>query len=364
LSQTFGDTKTSQNAIYYLDKGSASGLTVRYDTDRWFQLDSVKTGGVAVAYETLSGGTDGRDYYQTTVGINASNNFTIVAKAKVIDKLAEYGLGADNRYTDAVVSWLTGGQTRKGPFAGTDEEIRLADFYSLGGDFITNMTLTAMYWLDMDPTVGGLRLCGGMSSAPSEHIMQYEDDIWGYMINSNGTAEAVHQYLETFAETFALTNVRMNVKLWITNSVTGGSAWAPYMLRGVTPGTTSLDNGFSLKSWSQQTNVTFKIMGLLANGQTSFTNRRAWVPLRWFVFTGTGKGAATVSTSFDENFESKIELVDPYSNQSPGWAAWGSWFKTKGGKGSGNSDIFYYWSLDDKTKPIGFETLNKDNYYD
>ena len=358
LSQTIGGVTTNINQIFYLDKGSTSGLTIRYDTDRWFQLDTVKTGNVEVAYTTVPSG-EGKDYYQTTVGLNATDSFTIIAKAKVIDKLVDFGLGDDNRYTDAVVDWLSSGRTRKGAFADTTgEDIKLADYYSLGGDFITNLTLTAMYWLDMDPTVGGLRLCGGMSSAPSEHIMEYEYAD-GYMIDAGGTSEVVYDY-----GTVALTNLRMNVKLWITNSVSGGEAWAPYMLRGVTPGTTSLDKGFSLRSWSQQTNVTFKITGLLANGLNKYTNKRSWVPLRWFVFAGTGTGAATVSTSFDANYESKIEIIDPYSEMSPGWTAWGSWFDQHGGRGSGNSNIYYYWSLDDNTKPIGFETLYKENYYE
>jgi len=352
LTQTAGDVVDSpRNEIQYLVKGSELGLTIRYKAAPWFKLESVTTNMVGSAVSTeipFTTISEAERLYETVVGIGASNNFSVVAKPNVQDKLRELGLGDDNRYTDAVVDWLSGGRTLKGEFANDDGEIRLAEYRGLNGSFITNLTLTSMYWLDMDPTAGGLALYGGMSSAPTPRTYEYFD---GYMIDETGAEVANYS---------SFTNLRMNVKMWITNE-NDNTAWAPYTLRGVRPGETTVGSKFSLKQWAADTNVTFKITGLLGNGLVSSSDRNAWVPLRWFVFRCDDD---FVSTSFDENFETKIEIDDPYTPASPGYAAWRRWFELHGGKFGQGCNLFYFWSLDDVTKPIGFEMLEKENYYE
>ncbi len=341
LRQTVGDTVDSAaNQVVYLNKGSTTGLSIQYTTDPWYVLDSVRTGAVAHAFATNSAVS-----YTAVVGINASNSFTVVGAAAVEPRLQNYGLGGDNAYTEAVVDWLGGGTTLRGPFKNPDSaDLYLAEFRSFGGETITNLTLTQMYWLDMDPTDNlltdpdrsALALYGGMSKAPSE-------------TPRNFVTEAVSE-TETVTRA-TMTNLTMAVKMWITNE-NDNAAWAPYTLRGLTPGQTSADADLNLGNW---TSVTFKITGLLFNGNTSFSNRTNWGALRWFVFD---------ADSFDENYESVIEIKDPYSTASPGWTYWGTWFRDHGGKGSPNSNIYYFWSLDEKRLPIGVELLKKENRYE
>jgi hypothetical protein len=342
LRQSVGDAVDSADSqIVYLNKGSTTGLTITYTTDPWYVLAAVTTGSVAHAFATNSPVS-----YTAVVGVNASNNFTVVGSAEVEPRLAGYGLGADNPYTEAVVDWLGGGRTLKGAFANpSSQDLFLAEYRKFDGTVLTNLTLTQMYWLDMDPTASlasdpaksALALYGGMSKAPSVTPRAF-------------VTEAI---TDTETETRAtMTNMTMAIKMWITNENVSAAAWAPYTLRSLTPGRTSSDADRDLNSW---TSVTFKITGLLNNGKTDFMNRKNWGALRWFVFD---------DNSFDANYESVIEIKDPYSPSQIGWTYWGSWFREHGGRGSPTSNIFYFWSLDENLQPIGVELLKKENKYE
>ena len=193
-----------------------------------------------------------------------------------------------------------------------------------------------MYWLDMDPTLAlaadptknALALKAGVSVAPTTVVKGI--DRYGYEVDY-GDAN------------FAMTNMRFGVKMMITNRNTN-VAWAPDVLRGYTPGETSWSYG---GNWN---GATFQVTGFLANGLKSFSNDDDWLPLRFFVF---------VPGSFDSNFETQIELRDPYSEHSPGatygWKAWVDAY--------GYAPIFYRWTLRDRGSLIGTETLNPTNYY-
>ena len=244
----------------------------------------------------------------------------------------KYELGLDNKYRNAILKWLEGGKDSYGrawanPYS---DEILLAEFRSLHGSVITNMTLTQMYWLDMDPTVGNLAFVAGMASAPLPEIKD------GY----TGAA--------------SVTNLKMGVKMYITNTTDDVSspyfakpAYAPYTLRGLEPGSLSKD----LSSNVAWTSVTFKVTGILANGLTSESNENNWVPLRWFVFG---------ENSFDSNFVSKIEVKDPLGTDSPGYGAgWSEWVEKNGA-----TPIFFKWAIDSRLKPFTVELLKEENYYD
>ena len=331
IRQRIGDAGDFTNAsrILYMKKGSVRGTNITYEVDNWYELRDVTTNGVASAVTTNSTPRQ----YSVTVGRGASNNVTVVATAQVAAKLRDLGLGADNPYSPAVVDWLEKGSDVYGnpwPNAGSGE-INLAEFHSLNGSYITNLTLTTMYWLDMDPTTNGLRLVGGMAEAPVEHL------------DTSGGAGNV------------LTNLRMGVKLYMTNTQTAAS-WSPYVLRGLDPGSHSLnyatDPAWINKNW---TSATFKVTGFLNNGYSSISNYTCWVPLRWFVF---GKD------SFDADHVSRIEVKDPFSTSSPaspsgnsGWAGWAT-------ENPDNKQAFYFWSLDTRIMPVTVEFLKQTNYYD
>ncbi len=328
IRQRIGDAGDFTNAsrILYMKKGSVRGTNITYEVDNWYELRDVTTNGVASAVTTNSTPRQ----YSVTVGRGASNNVTVVATAQVDGRLRDLGLGVGNPYTPAIIDWLEKGTDVKGnpwPNAGSGE-INLAEFHSLNGSFVTNLTLTTMYWLDMDPTTNGLWFVGGMAepAKPIEHP-----------ITSGGGN--------------VLTNLRMGVKLYMTNTQTAAS-WSPYVLRGLVPGSHSLnyatDPAWINKNW---TSATFKVTGFLNNGHSSISNYTCWVPLRWFVF-----GA----DSFDSNHVSRIEVMDPFSPSSPtsyGGDSWANWPKDK-------NPAFYFWSLDTRIKPVAVEPLKQTNYYD
>ena len=328
IYQTLGDVvATNRNQILVIQKGSERGTNITYTVDPWYELGSVTTNGRAAVATKLAAPRT----YQVNVGAGASNNVTVVAGAKVRSDLEkDYGLTVDNKYRDAILKWLEEGKTAKGPWKNYGlEEICPVEFRSLYGTVVTNLTLTQIYWLDIDPTISNQAFVAGMASAPLPAI---RDGYYG--------SEAV-------------TNVKMSIKMFVTNTAenaeayfNGKTAYAPYTLRGLEPGSLSKDLAGNV-AW---TSVTFKVAGLLANGLTSEMNEKNWVPLRWFVFD---------DNSFDSDFITKVEVKDPLGTESPGYGAgWSDWVEEHGA-----TPIFFKWAIDTKLKPFTVELLKKENYY-
>jgi hypothetical protein len=208
----------------------------------------------------------------------------------------------------------------------------LADFADIRGNVITNLTLTEMYWLDIDPTWndGDIVYKAGVKIAPSPRVRL----LGGF--SDSMTAE----------NTPAMTNVVMSFFMQITNTA-NSAAWAPYVLQGVDFANNSWAYTNATANWAW-TNATFKVTGILANKRPGATWGRDWVPLRWFVFT---------PDSFDENFMSKIELHDPYSTDSPGWAAgWKDWVDRNGW-----APVFFSWDISERGWMTETEILKKEN---
>ena len=334
IYQTVGDAvNTNGSMVIVIPKGSQKGTNITYTVDRWYELNGVTTNGVAASWTETAPGR-----YTANVGAGASNNVTVVASAKLDDRLvSDYGLTPDNKYRDAVIDWLEKGESLKfGEWANPDsDDIKLAEYQSLSGNIVTNLTLTQMYWLDIDPTAGDFVFRGGMSAPPQPILKSVGVDGVDYVSDAP--------------------NFRMGVKLYITNKTDiaenkyYGKAWAPYVLRGLKPGESSLD--YSLSSPRQWTNVTFKITGLLNNGKTSLSNRDNWIPLRWFVFK---------PDSFNEDFVTTIEVKDPFGTESPGYSAgWYDWVMK-----NGPVPVFFSWSLDTRLRQFPVEDLKKENLYE
>ncbi len=323
-----------------MKRGNEGGTNIVYTIDPWYELGTVSEteSGVGPRIPTVTKLAAPRTWV-VNVGKGASNNVTVVASAAVESKLREdYGLDADNAYTPAVIDWLTNGQTLRGAFKNAAEgEIHLADYVALNNSIVTNLTLTQMYWLDIDPTVSNQMFKAGICkpSVPDlpKPVPGYEGDV-------------------------SLTNVKMSVFMMISNR-TDGTAWSPYALRGLQPGSSSWDY---TGNW---TSVTFKVTGILANGLTSEGNPKAWIPLRWFVFRGKPNYEESFWQPEDEAadsahaaFTADIEITDPHSTASPGYSAgWYDWEKEHG-----YTPIFHSWNIDTRLVPVGVEVLEKQNY--
>lgn len=343
IRQTVGDAvNTNGNVILVIPKGSERGTNITYTVDRWYDLAKVTTNGVAASATPAGPRT-----FTTTVGVGASNNVTVVASAKLDDRLVnEYGLGPDNKYRDAVVDWLEKGESLKfGEWANPDsEDIKLAEYQSLSGNFVTNLTLTQMYWLDIDPTAGDFVFRGGMARSPTP------------VMRSSGLGG--EDYVGSGNSVDGDPNFKMSVKLYITNktenvdSMYYNMAWAPYVLRGRGKGENSLNYSYSSERW---TNVTFKITGYLNNGYNKPGNKENWIPLRWFVFT---------ENSFDEDFVTNVEIKDPFGTDTPGYSAgWYDWHRDPDPE-KRDDGLFFSWSLDTRLEQFPVEPLKKENFYE
>ena len=329
IYQTVGDhTATNGNVILVIQKGLIGGTNITYTVDPWYALGDVTANGRAMPATEA-----GKRTWTVNVADNASNNVTVVAAARVSDELLALGLTDDNRYRPAVMDWLSKHVDAYGnPWADPDaDQVKLADYMSMSGHIVTNMTLTEMYWLDMDPTVGNLAFQAGMVEPPGPAIV------------------------EGYAGSASVTNVKMGVFMMITNRATA-EAWSPYVLRGLEPGVTSWD--YALEGEWGWTSVTFKVTGLLANGYTSESNRRNWIPLRWFVFHPDS--FYQPGDTAGRPFTTRIEVKDPFGTETPGYSAgWYDWVREHG-----YTPVFFSWSLDERLKPFDVEVLKKQNYYE
>lgn len=335
IVQTVGDVvETNASVTVFITRGSIGGTNITYRVDPWYELGSVTQNGKPTSF---SPSASPKRTYVVNVGAGASNNVTVIAKAQPQASLIDQGLTPDNPYTPAVMDWLVRHKNADGgDWADQDaDEVKPAKFLSLSGNVVTNLTLTEMYWLDMDPTVGDLALKAGMVKPSAPRIVE------GYM----GTS--------------ADTNVVMSVYMMITNltedTTSDWYGWAkpPYILRGLAPGETSWQYDNSSWGW---TSVTFKVTGILANGHMSESIASDWIPLRWFVFHKDSfipRGQPGEGTC-------EIEVRDPYSKRSPGYAAgWYSWKKKYG-----QAPVFFSWALDRRLQLISVEVLKQENLYD
>ena len=325
LTQTFGNTNdTTELVMAVVPKGFATNIT--YNVENWYELDTVNVNGTDLPLTGPRTGT----VVVTLGGPAASNNMNVVASARVDSSLSEnWGLTPENRYTAAVVDWLNKGRTLRGPFEHPEGPLSAAEFHALSGAVVTNLSLTEMYWLDIDPTESNWWFVAGMIKPPVPVAVKptYEDD---------GLSDG---------------NVRMGVYLCLTNTASGAS-FAPYILRGAGEGSLSSDYiDRTVRDWD---GPTFSIMGRLYNtalstqwGEDYFD----WLGQRWFVF---GPGSFNPKGSAEE-FQSSIEVIDPYSSGAPGFMyRWDEW--------KGKSNVYFRWSLGDEQSVWTVETLCPTNW--
>ena len=322
IVQSLGNeyVKTNGNVILVVPKGLAGGTNITYTVDKWYELDSVTTNDVAASPASPSPGT-----YVINVANNCSNNVNVVAAAKVSDYITNLGVTEENRYSRAVLDWLKNGVDAYGnPWQNRDAtEVSLADYLDSTGKVVTNLTLTQMYWLDMDPTVGNLALKAHFARCPQEKIVTYP----------SGQTE---------------TNVNVAVYMAITNRVTG-DAWTPYVLRGLEPGSKSWE--ITESDSAAWTSVTFKVTGIMPNGKVDMSFMSDdWIPLRWFVFQPDSFRPLNDSEYPGISF---IDVTDPHSISSPGYAA--GWYIYP------EMSPWFKWAIDDRLKPYTVQSLRKDN---
>ena len=327
LSQKIGGEFVKQNEIIILRKGSGEGTNLVYKTDNWYEMGSVKVDGAAVQFATV--GSEPRTY-SVNVGAGSSNDVITVDAEAVMEKRleTEYGLTRDNRYTKAVLDWLSKGTDVYGnAWANADAgKIKLAEYWPWVGDEDKRQTLplTAMYWLDIDPTAGD----------------------WVFRAGTTKITGPVYP-------SASVTNIRLSVSMMITNKNTS-AAHAPYTLRGLEPGSSShtYDPVTSDYGW---TSVTFKVTGTMLKNFSDTAPRENRVPLRWFVFGEYSFGGA-------DGFTTTIDVRDPWASDSPATGyGYQEWLRQNAGKPL--PVIGYAWDIDERLKPVSVDKLKADSTF-
>ena len=315
MVQKIGDGAATADELTLMIRKGGEGTNITYTVADWWETAFVTTNGNMMV-ETLGK----RGTYTVTVGAGMSNDLTVVAAAQPMSELREkYGLTAENPYTPAVMDWLEKGENYWGEKFQHPGEIYLADFRTaVRYAFVTNLDLTTMYWLDIDPTVSNWVLRAGVT---------------GYEVLSR-----------TSPSGRPLTHQRLKMHMEITNELSH-VAYAPYVLRGLTPGLTSA--AYTGK-WTSET---YKVTADLQNGVAT---RERWLPVQWFVFIPDAS-KANRSGSFDENYESLIDIWDP---KDPSRAIY-----TRGWDAYPDASIWFRWAIDDRGAPIGVGPLKPDSTY-
>ena len=307
---------TTDRLILVVPKNSDVGTNIIYTIADYYEIAGVTTNGVAI------GGVEGRrNTYNLNVGQNVPDATAITLNAWVRpwSELTDpdgYNLTEDNRYTDAVLDWLEKGTLLGGtPFANPGT-IAPAKFIEYPSGTPTDLSLTDMYCLDIDPTAGNLFLVAGIANIDTttktpNTVLDF------YMAISNGTTSAT---------------------------------WAPTVLRGATPGSHT-QNLADIQDWND---VTLQIEAVQQNkyykedgeGEYDPTSRSTWIPVRWFILNGT---------SFDAFKHTQIEIKDQHQAGTPGYyEGWGNY----------PADGFNYrWSLKDIDRPKAPDMLMPNNSY-
>ena len=325
ILQTLADETNTASEVTLMIKKGGAGTNITYTVADWWETAFVTTNGQMIAEATGKRGT-----YTVNVGAGQSNDVTVVAMAQPMTDLREkYGLTEDNPYTPAVMDWLEGKKNFFGEEFEHPGEIHLAEFRTpVNGLYITNLDLTAMYWLDIDPTVSNTWLKGGIV---------------------NSRHGGIHPIILDDPPP-AVTNFRMGVHMEITNLLSG-VAYAPYVLRGLAPGQTSADYE---GNWDS---VTFKITGDIQISDPAYAGRERWIPLRWFVFKPKPGATSRVgaSASFGDDFRSTVDVWDPKDESAA--------IYTQGWSAFPDAPVFYRWALDGRNAPVEIEALRPESTY-
>jgi hypothetical protein len=308
VRQTIGDDTARE---IYAGVNPGDSTNILYTIDPWYSIGAMTVNGVTNAPATGVTGT-------YTLNLDDITETTTVVVSEGVDpQLLAAGLDPGDPYTPAVLNWLTS-RYYDGELANPEGPISLGHHKGLlASDIVYEMPLKMMYWLDLDPTEPGWWLRHGFVGETGEKI--YRKRVW------NATA------------TEHLTNRLVTVRMYLSNDVSQ-IVYGPYRLQG-------LGNEQSDSFDGNWTNVTFKLKMKLDNG---LARNAGFLPFRRFT---------PQAGSFDDRFESRIEVLDPFSPSSDGYSY--------GWHGSACNLISFRFELDESLEtgaPI--EPLKADSTYD
>ena len=308
IKQAIGDD-TAQDTFVIVNSGESTNVT--YTIDPWYSIGALSVNGVTNS--ALTGITG-----SYVLNLNNITETTVVVVSDSIDPmLLDAGLDPADPYTPAVLNWLTR-RYYDGELMNPDGPISLGHHKGLEAeDAVYEMPLKVMYWLDLDPTESGWWLRHGFTGIEGEAIHRKRK--W----NDNYTEH--------------LTNRQVTVKMYLSNDVS-------LVVRKLTR-LQGLGNERSDEYTGNWTSETFKVQLMLNNG---LPHNVGFMPFRWFTFG---------PSSFSDDFEAKIEILDPFSRSSAGYSY--GWYKN-----SCNS-LLYRFTFDDSLETWAqINLLKADSTYD
>lgn len=324
ISQSVGG-ETSRNILVIMPEGAVTNVV--YSTMPWFEVAtiSVKGGGGSLTNEVHQRGE--WTYPFTLPKGEQSAIISVVATEGADHRLDDKRIGLkDSPYRNAVLNWLQ----EMWPDRDADE-IRLARFGGLTGPATKLMSLVDMYWLD---------ICPFNSDGSPFELMDPKTSEWAFRGGFTFGPQRVSREVAPYGK---LSNILFGVKMVITNEF-DGMFGAPYTLQGLNNELSALD--IYQGGW---TGVSLKILGSQYVDGGTARNGGDYLPFREFIFN---------EYSFDENCESTIELIDPFSPATPAGAAY-EWWRNPEAR---DNQLFLKWTISSTNNlPTSVEMLKADS---
>ena len=321
IHQTVEDETSDYIRIIMYSGGSTN---IDYTIDTWYAISNI-------AVWAENGKTN---YYAADVTgsyrlylHNVTQTTYVVASEGIDPRLPAAGFDPSGRYAPAIMNWLSAGMADDRPFANQGGDVYHARFKGLNNaDNEFEMSLEQMYWLDIDPTMSNWWLRAGISDYRGEQVVRrrkrLNGDYWYY------------------------TNLQVRTKMYLSNDVTG-RVYAPYRLQGLA---NEQSDTFTGNSWTSET---FMVELRLNNG---LAHNVGFMPFRWFTFD---HGSFSNETAGVNAYTSLIEVMDPFTTESPGYSY--GWYDFRD---LGTSALFLRWNLDERSEAQGVERLDADSSYD
>lgn len=318
ISQNVGGN-TDRSVMIVVPQGSQTNVT--YSATPWYEVACIDTDGDKVYHHK-----PGEWVYSFTP--TQQTSYVTAYEGPVEKLVTDFGLKESNPYTPAVINWLAENYPDKTP-----EDINAAIYKGLAEDSAEQpLTLTEMYWLDINP-------------------FGAEREWWlrGNFVQNHGGGTLTitnRTYTNLAGETIVHTNRLLTAKLYISNAV-DKVAHAPSRLQG-------LANEKSDEFYGSWTSVTFQVTAMLL---TDMPRNKGFLTFRPFIFDKDSFYPA----GDKHEFESTIEILDPFSKASPGYGyGWSDRPDLDKDDGS-----LWRWEIGTtNTFPVQVERLKKESTYD
>ena len=308
---------------FIIPQGTPTNVT--YRTKPWYEVSDLKVDGITVAEHQAR---YGQAWTYTLVPTGQLCN--VVATEGFDCGLDKFNLHGDP-YESAVMKWLSD----QYPDAKA-EDIQLAAYKGLGKcDQAFTLGLVDMYWLDIPPVPE--------NDAERANVEAGNTNWWlrGGVTRFQPDCKYLTRHYAGGDVVF--TNSLVDVQLYISNAVSG-KAHAPQYLQG-------LQNEKSNEYGGTWVSETFQILGNLTLAPDPERKEQGYMPFRSFKFdehSFTGPEA-------DPPFSSTIEILDPFSTESPGYSY--GWSAHKG------EGFYFKWTLTTNTVPATISTLKANDVY-